>query len=57
MITSFNLKFNGKKHTTTLNMLYDDYKKLSIIARQHDVSTSKLINIIVKAFLSRNYIK
>ena len=57
MITSFNLKFNGKKHTTTLNMLYDDYKKLSIIARRHDISTSKLINIIIKAFLSHNYIK
>ena len=57
MITSFNLKFTGKKHTTTLNMLYDDYRKLAMIARQHDISTSKLINIIIKAFLNRNYIK
>lgn len=53
MITSYNLKFKGEKHTTTLNMLYDDYKSLKKIARQHDISTSNLINIILKAYINR----
>ena len=51
--TSYNLKTDFKTVSKLITMPCNDFKSLKKIAKMHDISTNKLIYLILKAYLKQ----